>query len=93
MKIVVTTKKPVISPDGRRLARDIPIDVADLYGRFLVAEGLALPLEVKEAQDRPTGGAGEGTQSSVPPVAQVFAKQTLPALPTGKKRGRPARSS
>ena len=55
MKIVVTTKKPVISPDGRRLARDIPIDVAELYGRFLIAEGLALPLEVKEAQDRPTG--------------------------------------
>ena len=93
MQIVVTTKKPVVSPTGRRLPRDIPIDVADLYGKFLIAEGLALPLEVKEAQDRPTGGAGEGTQSSVPPVAQVSIKQTLPALPTGKKRGRPARSS
>lgn len=93
MQIVVTTKKPVVGPDGRRLPRDITVDVGDQYGSFLVAEGLALPFEVKEAQDRPTGGAGEGTQSSVPPVAQVFAKQTLPALPTGKKRGRPARSS
>jgi len=93
MKIVVTTKKPVISPDGRRLPQGLPIDVADLYGKFLLAEGLAVTVEHKEAQDRPTGGAGEGTQSSVPPVAQVLTKQTLPASPTGKKRGRPARSS
>ena len=92
MKIVVTTKKPVVAPDGRRLARDIAVDVGDQYGAFLVGEGLALPFEVKEARDRPTGGAGEGTQSSVPPVAQVSVKQTLPASPIGKKRGRPARS-
>jgi hypothetical protein len=93
MKIVITTKKPVIVPGGQRLPRDVPLDVSDALAKHLLEQGLALPLEVKEAQDRPTGGAGEGTQSSVPPVAQVSIKQTLPALPTGKKRGRPARSS
>lgn len=93
MKIVITTKKPVIVPGGQRLPRDVPLDVSDALAKHLLEQGLALPLEVKEAQDRPTGGAGEGTQSSVPPVAQVSVKQTLPASPIGKKRGRPARSS
>jgi hypothetical protein len=71
MKIVITTKKPVIVPGGQRLPRDVPLDVSDALAKHLLEQGLALPLEVKEAQDRPTGGAGEGTQSSVPPVAQV----------------------
>lgn len=87
MKIVIKSKKPVLTARYGRLPSGMTVDVDDTTGLFLVAEGVAVPLEVKEAQDRPLPDAGM--------VEQSFALPAAPAspLPTLKPSKRPKKSA
>lgn len=93
MKIVVVTKKPVLTPTGR-LPKDIPVDVADQLGKFLIERGDAMLFEVKERIDRPFQDAGKMELSSALPAAQALTSKTLILSKDGaKKRGRPRKEA
>lgn len=90
MKIVVTSKKPVLTASHGRLPRDIPVDVPEHLAKFLIDRGEAVLLETKELMDRPTKAAGMEALSSASPVAQASQPTMLSASESGvKKRGRP----
>jgi hypothetical protein len=93
MKIVVVTKKPVLTPTGR-LPKDIPVDVADQLGKFLIERGDAVLFEVKERIDRPFVDAGKMELSSALPAAPVSTSEMLISSENGaKKRGRPRKEA
>lgn len=93
MKIVVISKKPVLTPTGR-LPKDIPVDVADQLGKFLIERGDAVLFEVKERIDRPFVDAGKMEQSSALPAAPALTSETLISSESGvKKRGRPRKEA
>jgi hypothetical protein len=93
MKIVVVTKKPVLTQFGR-LAKDIPIDVPDQLGKFLIERGDAVLFEVKERLDRPFVIAGSVEPLSAAPAAQASTNETLSTSDNGaKKRGRPRKEA
>lgn len=93
MKIVVVTKKPVLTPTGR-LPKDIPVDVADQLGKFLIERGDAMLFEVKERIDRPFVDAGKMELSSALPADPALISKTLILSDTGaKKRGRPRKEA
>jgi hypothetical protein len=50
MKILITTKKPVLTPQGR-LPSGTPVDVEDQLGKFLMDEGLAVLFETKVPEE------------------------------------------
>ena len=93
MKIVVVTKKPVLTQFGR-LPKDIPVDVPDQLGIFLIERGDAVTFEVKERIDRPFVDAGKAELSSAAPAAQASTSETLSTSDSGaKKRGRPRKEA
>ena len=93
MKIVVVTKKPVLTPTGR-LPKDIPVEVPDQLGKFFIERGDAVLFEVKERIDRPFVDAGKMEQSSALPAAQASTSETLISSENGaKKRGRPRKEA
>lgn len=92
MKIVITSKKPVLTAQGR-LPAGVSVDVPDQLGIFLINEGLAVLLETKEQMDRPTQTVGMVEQSSVSPAVLVSPQTTLKESESGKKRrGRPPKA-
>lgn len=93
MKIVIVSKKPVLTPTGR-LPKDIPVDVADQLGKFLIERGDAVLFEVKERIDRPFVDAGKMELSSALPAAPASTSETLISSENGaKKRGRPRKEA
>jgi stringent starvation protein B len=76
MKIVVTSKKPVMAVGYGRLPAGVPVEVADQLGLFLIERGEAVRMETKEAMDRPLAEGGEEEQSSSLPVGQASTEET-----------------
>lgn len=85
MRIVITSKKPVLTLTGR-LPAGVPIEVKPQLAEFLIKRGEAVKAEVKEAQDRPIKAAGAPLSAS--PVAQASPEQTSNESKPGAKRGR-----
>lgn len=94
MKIVIVTKKPVLTTYGR-LPKDNPVDVPDQLAKFLIERGDAMAYEVKVAQDRPSMAAGTMESSSASPVALASTQMTSSESESGerpKRRGRPPKA-
>ena len=94
MRIVVISKKPVYTQEAGRLPYDIPVDVSDALGKFLLESGAAIRMETKELIDNPTKAVGKLQQSSALQAAQA-SPQTMP-MPSesgAKKRGRPRKEA
>lgn len=47
MKIIITSKKPVLTAECGRLPVGVPVEVSDMLGAFLLARGDASRVEVK----------------------------------------------
>lgn len=93
-KIVVTTKKPVITAERGRLPRDIPVEVSELLARHLIERGDAVAFETKEKMDRPIVAAGMVEPSYALPVAQASTQTTSSEFePGAKRRGRPKKEA
>ena len=93
MKIVVVTKKPVLTQFGR-LPKDIPVDVPAQLAKFLIERGDAVALETKNQMDRPTVAAGTTELLSASPAAQALPQTTLSESGSGvKRRGRPRKEA
>jgi hypothetical protein len=93
MKIVVVTKKPVLTQFGR-LAKDVPVDVPDQLAKFLIERGDAVAFEVKQRIDRPFVIAGSVEPLSAAPAAPASTSETLELSENGaKKRGRPRKEA
>jgi hypothetical protein len=75
MRIVIVSKKPVLTPTGR-LPTGIPIEVNDHLAKFLIERGEAQTVETKEAQDRPMLPAGRAEPSLALPAGQASTKRT-----------------
>jgi hypothetical protein len=93
-KIVVTTKKPVLTQLGR-LPKDVPVDIPQPLATFLIERGDAVLFETKEAMDRPYRAAGMEEPLSALPVAQASPMTTLNESESGvkpKRRGRPPKA-
>jgi stringent starvation protein B len=76
------------------LPKDIPVDVPDQLGIFLIERGDAVTFEVKERIDRPFVDAGKAELSSAAPAAQASTSETLSTSDSGaKKRGRPRKEA
>lgn len=94
MKIVITSRKPVLTAERGRLPVGIPIDVSDLLGAHLLEQGVAVLFETKEAMDRPIEAAGKVEPLSASPVAQALPQTTLNESSNGvKRRGRPKKEA
>jgi stringent starvation protein B len=94
MKIVITSKKPVLTQFGRH-PHGVTVDVPDQLAKFLIERGDAVCFETKEAMDRPSQAAGSTEPSSALPVAQASIEQTSSESENGeapKKRGRPKKA-
>jgi hypothetical protein len=90
MKIVVTTKKPVLTAERGRLPHGVPVDVSDLLAQHLIEQGVAVLMETKEAMTRPIEAAGMMAPSFASPVAQALEQTILIESSNGaRKRGRP----
>jgi hypothetical protein len=89
-KIIITSKKPVLTAERGRLPKDVPVEVSDLLAKHLLAQGVAVLMETKAKMDRPIVAAGKMEPSYVLPVAPVLPMTTLTESSNGaKKRGRP----
>lgn len=94
MKIVVTSKKPVLTAERGRLPVNVPIEVSDLLGAHLLEQGVAVLFETKEKMDRPIAAAGMEERSSALPVAQASPQTMLSESSNGaKRRGRPKKEA
>lgn len=94
MKIVVTSKKPVLTAERGRLPVGIPVEVSDLLGAHLLEQGVAVLLETKEAMERPIEAAGKVEPLSALPVARALQQTTLNESSNGaKRRGRPKKEA
>lgn len=94
MKIVITSRKPVLTQLGR-LPAGIPIDVPELLAKHLIEHGDAVLYETKEAMDRPIKAAGKVEPLSHSPAAPVLPEATLNESEAGeqpKRRGRPKKA-
>lgn len=93
MKIIITSREPVLTSLGR-LPAGVPLDLPELLCRHLIEHGDAVLMEVKEAMDRPILAAGKTEQSFASPVAQALPQTTLPPSESGaKRRGRPRKAA
>lgn len=94
MKIVITSRKPVLTAERGRLPHGIPVDVSDLLARHLIEQGVAVLMETKEAMTRPIEAAGTEEPSFALPVAQA-SQPTMPSEsePGARKRGRPRKNA
>jgi len=91
MKIVVTSKKPVMAVGYGRLPAGVPVEVKDSLAMFFIERGEAVRFETKEAMDRPLVEDGEEEQSSSLPAGQASTEETSSESETGvsmSKRGR-----
>jgi hypothetical protein len=96
-KIVVTSRKPVLTSERGRLPMGIPVDVSGELARFLIEQGVAVLMETKERMDRPTVAAGSTAPSSALPVAPALPMTTSSESEPGdstapRKRGRPRKN-
>ena len=94
MKIVITSNKPVLIPQGR-LPKGIPVEVSPTLANFLIEQGVAVLFETKEVMDRPTEAAGNQEPSLPLPVAPASQETTLSESGNGekpKRRGRPRKT-
>lgn len=92
-KIVVTSRKPVLTSERGRLPMGIPVDVSGELARFLIEQGVAVLMETKERMDRPTEAAGLTALSSALPVAQASTLTTSSeSEPGARRRGRPRKN-
>lgn len=93
-KIVITSRKPVLTAERGRLPAGIPVEVSDLLAQHLIEQGVAVRMETKEAMTRPTETAGETVQSFALP-AGLPSQQTTPneSEPGARKRGRPRKNA
>ena len=92
-KIVVTSRKPVLTSERGRLPMGIPVDVSGELARFLIEQGVAVLMETKERMDRPTEAAGLTAQSSALPAAQASTLTTSSESEPGvRRRGRPRKN-
>lgn len=93
-KIVVTSKKPVITAERGRLPMNVPVEVSSLLAAHLLEQGVAVLLETKEAMVRPTVAAGKEEPSSVSPAAPASPETTLSSSePGARRRGRPKKEA
>lgn len=95
MKIVVTSKKPVLTAERGRLPIGIPVDVSPLLAQHLLESGAAVLMETKEQMERPPVAAGKMEPSYVLPVAPALPMTTLTESENGdkpKRRGRPPKA-
>ena len=93
MRIVITTRKPVLTDLGR-LPQGIPVDVPPLLGKHLLESGAAVLYETKVAMDRPIVAAGVVAPSSASPVAPASPQTTQIESANGaRKRGRPRKEA
>lgn len=91
MKVVITSKKPLMAAGIGRLPAGIPIELKDNLAMFFIERGEAVRAETKEAMDRPLVEDGEEQQLSSLPADQASAEETLSESETGvsmSKRGR-----
>lgn len=92
MKIVITTKKPVLVPGGR-LPAGVPVDVAPSLGKMFIERGDAVAFEVKESQDRPYQADGAEASLSALPAGQASQPMIANESESGaKRRGRPRKA-
>lgn len=91
MKIVITSKKPLLAAGIGRLPSGVPIDLDDNLAKFFIGRGEAVRAETKEAMDSPLSVDGEAEQSSSSPADQVSQEKMLSELEAGvtRKSGRP----
>ena len=93
MKIVVVTKKPVLTQFGR-LVHGLPVDVPPQLAKFLIDRGDAVAYETKERMDRPIEADGTAALSSAWHQGHPLQPQTLSASePGAKRRGRPRKEA
>lgn len=76
MKIVITSKKPIMAVGYGRLPAGVPVEVNDSLAKFFIERGEAVRMETKEAMDRPLVEDGEEAQSSSLPVGQASQEET-----------------
>lgn len=94
MKIVITSKKLVLTQHGR-FPQGHTVDVPDQLALFLIERGEAVRFETKEAMNRPSQAVGATEPSSASPAAQVSPEQTPNESVSGeqpKRRGRPKKA-
>ncbi len=84
MKIVITSKKPVMAVGYGRLPAGVPVEVNDSLAKFFIERGEAVRLETKELADRPLVEDGEEAQSSSLPVGQASQEETSSESETGE---------
>jgi hypothetical protein len=89
MKIVITSKKPVMASGHGRLPAGVPIDLPANLAKFFIERGEAVLLETKEAMDRPLAEGGEVEQSSSLPAAQALQEETS----SGSEAGEPEKKA
>jgi hypothetical protein len=93
-KIVITSRKPVLTAERGRLPHGIPVEVSDLLAQHLIEQGVAVRMETKEAMTRPTETAGKEEPLSALPVAQASPVTTQNESESGaRKRGRPRKNA
>lgn len=84
MKIVVTSKKPIMAVGHGRLPIGVPVDVPASLAQFFIERGEAVLLETKEAMDSPLAEDGEEAQSSSLPVGQASQEMTSSESESGE---------
>lgn len=84
MKIVITSKKPIMAVGYGRLPAGVPVEVNDSLAKFFIERGEAVRMETKEAMDRPLAEDGEEAQSSSLPVGQASQEETSSESETGE---------
>ena len=93
-KIVITSRKPVLTAERGRLPVNMPIDVSDLLAKHLMEQGVAVFFETKEKMDRPIVAAGTEEPLSALPVAHPSPMMTSSESDSGaKRRGRPKKEA
>ena len=76
-KIVITSRKPVLTAERGRLPHGIPFEVSDLLAQHLIEQGVAVLMETKEKQDRPTAADGATAPSSASLPGRALPRETL----------------
>lgn len=92
MKIVITSKKPIMASGYGRLPTGVPIDVPANLAKFFIERGEAVLLETKEAMDSPLVEGGEVEQSSSLPVGQASQEKTSSESETGDQEKKPSKT-
>lgn len=93
-KIVVTSKKPVLTAERGRLPMNLPVEVSPLLAKQLLESGVAVLFETKEKMDRPMQADGATAPSSALQAGRVSQPPMLSESESGaKRRGRPRKEA